>query len=45
VTGLFSLPDGMLQTLRLEAGGQGLALREDPLRGRVTWRITRGGGR
>ena len=36
---LFSLPDGELQTLRVEGG----ALREDPLRGRVSWRVTRGG--
>ncbi|MBW3628518.1 MAG: alpha-xylosidase [Gemmatimonadetes bacterium] len=44
-TGLFSVPDGELQTLRLEAAGQGMALRNDPLRGRVIWRVTRGGAR
>ncbi len=41
-TGLFTTPQGPVQTLRLEprAGG-GYALDEDPSRGRVKWRINR----
>jgi alpha-D-xyloside xylohydrolase len=42
--GLFALPQGTLQPLRLEPAAGGFALRNDPLRGRVNWRITRGGG-
>ena len=38
--GLFALPDGRPQTLRLEPGSAGLRLREDPLRGRVKWQVT-----
>ncbi len=38
--GLFALPDGAVQTLRLEPGGAaGFRLREDPLRGKVRWQI------
>ena len=37
--GLFCLPeDGELRSLRLEREGEGYALREDPLGGRVNWR-------
>ncbi|HYX41688.1 MAG TPA: hypothetical protein VE821_08325, partial [Pyrinomonadaceae bacterium] len=39
-SGLFTLPQGELQTLRLAAGQQGYALVNDPLAGRVKWRIT-----
>jgi alpha-D-xyloside xylohydrolase len=42
-TGLFALPDGELRTLRVEPGAQGPVLRDDPLRGRVRWRLTRAG--
>jgi alpha-D-xyloside xylohydrolase len=38
--GLFALPDGRIQTLRLEPGPAGLRLRDDPLRGRVKWQVT-----
>jgi alpha-D-xyloside xylohydrolase len=40
-SGLFTLPQGALETLRLAAGQNGYALTNDPLRGRVHWRITR----
>jgi alpha-D-xyloside xylohydrolase len=40
-TGLFSLPQGKLQTLNLDADRRGFALKDDPLRGQVKWRITR----
>jgi hypothetical protein len=40
-TGLFSLPDGELVTLTLDARRRALAA--DPLAGKVRWRITRGG--
>ncbi|HET8654243.1 MAG TPA: glycoside hydrolase family 31 protein, partial [Longimicrobiaceae bacterium] len=43
--GLFSLPDGQLQTLRLAPGASGYTVQNDPLRGRVNWRVTRGAGR
>jgi alpha-D-xyloside xylohydrolase len=40
--GLFALPQGGLQALRLEpAPGGGYALKSDPLRGKVKWRIGR----
>ncbi|MCI0491173.1 MAG: DUF4968 domain-containing protein [Blastocatellia bacterium] len=41
VSGLFSLPDGNLQTLELEVNRRGAALKNDPLQGRVKWRINR----
>lgn len=38
--GFFCLPeDGELRPLRLEREGEGFALREDPLGGRVDWRV------
>jgi alpha-D-xyloside xylohydrolase len=43
VTGLFSLPDGALRTLRLESTAGGYALTDDPTGGKVRWRVTRGG--
>jgi alpha-D-xyloside xylohydrolase len=43
--GLFTLPQGPLQTLRLDAGQGGYALRDDPARGRVRWRVSRFGAR
>jgi alpha-D-xyloside xylohydrolase len=39
--GLFTLPKGEVETLRLEASRGGYALGSDPLRGRVKWQITR----
>ncbi|HEV3471179.1 MAG TPA: TIM-barrel domain-containing protein [Pyrinomonadaceae bacterium] len=39
--GLFTLPRGGVETLRLEAGRGTYALRADPLRGRVRWQIKR----
>jgi alpha-D-xyloside xylohydrolase len=45
VSGLFSLPDGELETLRLEAGAQGFVLRDDPSGGRVRWNVVPGGAR
>ena len=39
--GLFSLPRGELQTLQTDIGRTGPALRNDPLAGRVKWRLTR----
>ena len=41
VAGLFALPQGDLQTLRLEPAPNGLALKDDPLRGKVKWQIRR----
>jgi alpha-D-xyloside xylohydrolase len=41
VTGLFALPDGALQPINLRSSGAGFALAQDPLRGKVKWRITR----
>lgn len=43
VSGLFALPQGDLQTLRLEATPSGLAVKDDPLRGKVKWRVSRFG--
>ncbi|HEY9284543.1 MAG TPA: TIM-barrel domain-containing protein [Pyrinomonadaceae bacterium] len=37
--GRFTLPQGTVETLRLDAARGGYALRNDPLRGRVKWRI------
>ncbi|MGD0382970.1 MAG: alpha-xylosidase [Thermoguttaceae bacterium] len=37
--GLFALPNGNLQTLKLEAGEKGFALKNDPLPGKVNWLI------
>ena len=39
--GLFTLPKGGVETLRLEAAQGSYALRNDPLRGRVKWQINR----
>jgi alpha-D-xyloside xylohydrolase len=41
VSGLFALPQGNLQTLRLDNSQQGYALKDDALRGRVKWQIKR----
>jgi alpha-D-xyloside xylohydrolase len=38
VSGLFSLPEGKLQVLKLE---QGVVMKNDPLEGKVKWRIKR----
>lgn len=40
-SGLFSLPDGNLQTLNLNVSQTGVVLKDDPLKGKVKWRITR----
>lgn len=40
-TGLFALPQGKLQILKLEAAQNGFILRDDPLRGEVKWQIKR----
>ncbi|HET8780822.1 MAG TPA: TIM-barrel domain-containing protein, partial [Pyrinomonadaceae bacterium] len=40
VTGLFTRPDGGLQTLSLVTRGRTFALREDPQAGKVKWNIT-----
>jgi alpha-D-xyloside xylohydrolase len=39
VSGLFALPGESLQTLKLDSSPQGFTLKDDPLRGRVKWRI------
>jgi alpha-D-xyloside xylohydrolase len=44
-SGLFSLPQGSLETIRLAGGAGGYAVQNDPLKGKVRWRITRGGAR
>jgi alpha-D-xyloside xylohydrolase len=41
ISGLFSLPQGNLQTLRLDGSQQGFALKDDPLKGKVKWQIKR----
>jgi alpha-D-xyloside xylohydrolase len=41
VSGLFALPEGSLQTLNLDARQNDFALRTDPLRGKVKWRVVR----
>jgi alpha-D-xyloside xylohydrolase len=38
--GLFALPDGEVRTLNLKGSAGAYALRDDPLRGRVNWRVT-----
>lgn len=40
-SGAFALPNGELQTIELHATPAGYSLQDDPLRGRVHWRITR----
>jgi alpha-D-xyloside xylohydrolase len=40
-SGLFALPDGGVQALRLTAPAGTYALQSDPLRGRVKWEVTR----
>ncbi|HKQ05878.1 MAG TPA: TIM-barrel domain-containing protein [Blastocatellia bacterium] len=40
-TGQFAMPQGSLQTLKLDGSAQGFALKDDPLKGRVTWQIKR----
>lgn len=40
-TGLFALPNGNLERLRLEVGQSRVVMRDDPLRGTVRWRIVR----
>ena len=41
-TGLFSLPQGNLESIKLESSGNNYAIRNDPLRGEVKWRISSG---
>lgn len=41
VMGLFALPNDLLRTLNLRSSNGAFALTEDPLRGKVKWRITR----
>jgi len=41
VAGLFALPQGDLQTLRLEPAPSGLVMKDDPLGGKVKWQIKR----
>jgi alpha-D-xyloside xylohydrolase len=40
-TGLFALPQGDLQPLRLDAAQKDYVMKDDPLRGKVTWQISR----
>jgi alpha-D-xyloside xylohydrolase len=40
-TGLFALPQGDLQTIRLDAAQKGFVMKDDPLRGKVKWQISR----
>ena len=42
-TGLFAHPEGNLETLRLAASQNGFVMKDDPLRAKVNWRITRFG--
>jgi alpha-D-xyloside xylohydrolase len=37
--GLFALPNGNLQTLKLEVGEKDFALKNDPLPGKINWQI------
>ena len=37
--GLFALPNGELNTLKLEGSEKGFVLKNDPLRGKVKWQI------
>lgn len=41
VTGLFSLPQGSLQSLRLDTDQNGFVMKNDPLAGKVKWQIRR----
>jgi alpha-D-xyloside xylohydrolase len=41
VAGFFALPQGDLQTLRLEAAPNGYVMKDDPLRVKVKWQIKR----
>ena len=41
VTGLFSLPQGSRQSLRLETEQGGFVMKNDPLPGKVRWQIRR----
>ena len=41
VAGLFALPDGALQPISFRPSARGFELVDDPLRGKVKWRITR----
>jgi alpha-D-xyloside xylohydrolase len=40
-SGLFSLPQGNLQTLNLNATPRGYVLQNDPLKGKVKWQVSR----
>jgi alpha-D-xyloside xylohydrolase len=40
-SGLFALPQGNLQSLKLEASQKSFALKDDPLKGQVKWQIKR----
>jgi alpha-D-xyloside xylohydrolase len=40
-TGLFALPQGGVQTLRLDAARGGFVLKDDPLAGKVKWQVRR----
>ena len=40
--GLFSLPQGELEPIRLEHGDKSYVIQNDPLRGEVNWRISSG---
>ena len=40
-SGLFALPDGDVRALNLKGSAGAYALQSDPLRGRVSWRVTR----
>jgi alpha-D-xyloside xylohydrolase len=43
-SGLFTTPQGALETIRVASTGQGgFAVQNDPLKGKVRWRVTRGG--
>ena len=42
-TGLFALPQGDLQTLRLDATQKDFVMKDDPLRGKVKWQVRRFG--
>ena len=41
VTGLFALPQGNLQTLRLETARNAFVMKDDPLGGKVKWQVRR----
>ena len=41
ISGLFSLPEGDLLSINLAPSRGGFVLKEDPLRGKVNWQITR----